>query len=281
MKTRETILAGTGLVVAVLLAGCMVLGLEMTGIADSGYFRPPAPDNALSPAALPEDNESIALDCPLPQSPATVPQYRVVSLDRNSMDSGTALTVKSAIPSVEDAPALAEKALAAYGGLPEGAVREKTEQVFLNQYNLATGMTEERFPQYTLVTYRQYVNNTPVMNTGISVELGEEGELVGLSGQWSVLEPNGTNPIIAPDAALRKLRDGDLLRKPQCCMDGSRIVQVGTGYYILEGTHDPPPPARVITQDACIPVWAFYVVKPGAETEPFPLLVDARDGEQR
>lgn len=281
MKTRETILTGAGLVAAVLLAGCMVIGLKMAGIADSGYFRPPAPDNALSPAALPAGNQSITLDCPLPESPATVPQYRVVSLDRYSMSSDTALLAKRAIPSVEEAPALAEKALAAYGGLPAGAVRERTEQVFLNQYNLATGVTEERSPQYTLVTYRQYVNHTPVMNTGISVELGEGGELVGLSGQWSVLKQTGTTPIIDSGEALRKLREGNLLRKPQCCMDGSSIVHVGPGYYVREGMHELNPPDRMTTQDTCIPVWAFYTVKPGAGSNPFPLLVDARDGEQR
>ncbi len=281
MKTRETILTVAGLIIAALLASCMVFGLGMTGIAGSGYFRLPAPDNALPTAALPEDHKSISLDCPLPESPATVPQYHVVSLDRYSGGSGNALSVKRSIPAVEEATALAEKALAAYGGLPDGVVRERTEQVFLNQYNLATGMTEERFPQYTLVTYRQYASHTPVMNMGIGVELGEDGDLVGLSGQWSVLEQNGTTPIIAPDVALRKLRDGDLLRQPQCCMDGSRIVQVRLGYFIQERTRELHPPARVIMPDTCIPIWAFYAVKPGTETDPFPLLVDARDGEQR
>jgi hypothetical protein len=281
MKTRETILTGAGLVAAVLLAGCMVIGLKMAGIAGSEQLWPPAPGHALSPATLPAGNQPITLDCPLPESPATMPQYHVISLDRYSGGSDSALSVKRSIPAVEEAPALAEKALAAYGGLPDGAVRERTEQVFLNQYNLATGMTEERFPQYTLVTYRQYASHTPVMNMGIRVELGEDGDLVGLSGQWSVLEQNGTTPIIAPDVALRKLHDGDLLRQLQCCMDGSRIVQVRLGYFIQERTRELHPPARVIMPDTCIPVWAFYAMKPGTETDPFPLLVDARDGEQR
>lgn len=259
MKAREAILTGAGLVLALVLAGCLLAGFGMAGIAGSAGPRVPAPDPALLTAA----NQSIVLDVPLPESPPAVPQYRVVSLDQYNGGTGTALSPKNEIPSAEEAPGLAEKALAAYGGLPAGAVMNKAEQNFLYRYNLGTATTEAKYPQFTQVTYRQYVNGTRVMNAYISVELGEGGELVGLHGLWATLEPAGETPVISAGEALEKLRDGDLLLHPQCCIGGSHIVRVERGYYIREGTREPQPPARVITPDTCLPVWAFYVVRPG------------------
>jgi hypothetical protein len=273
MKAREVIFICAGLVLALVLSGCLIEGFALAGIAGSAGPRAlaPAPDPALLAAA----NQGIVLDAQLPVSPTTVPHYRVVSLDRYTGGTGTALSGKNSIPSVGEAPGLAEKALAAYGGLPADAILDTAEQNFLYQYNLATATSETMSPQYTLVTYRQYVNGTRVMNADLAVELGEGGELVGISGLWATLEPAGETPVISAEEALQKLRGGDLLLQPQCSIGGSHIVNVEQGYYILEGTREPWPPARVITPDTCIPVWAFSVVKPGAEIRPFPLLVDA------
>lgn len=274
MNAHDIFITVCGILIAILAAWCMVAGAGVLGIAgfqSLSITDRPVPD----PIVQEVYSRGIALDVPLPAAPSVVPQYRVITLYRYTGGTGTALSTKKAIPSVEEAPGLAEKALAAYGGLPAGAVLEKAEQNFLYQYNLATETQEAEFPQYTLVRYHQYVNGTRVMNADLSAELGESGELVGLHGLWATLEPAGETPIISAEEALEKLRAGDLLLQLQCSIAGSHIVRVERGYYIREGTREPQPPARVITPDTCIPVWVFSAAKPGAEGEPFPLFVNA------
>ena len=105
-----------GLIIAIFLAGCLILGLGKLGIA--GF---PAPLQSTSrdagfAAASPAYNRSITLEVPLPASPATVPLYRVVSVQKFSSVTGTALAVRKNIPSIAEAPGLAEKALIKYGG---------------------------------------------------------------------------------------------------------------------------------------------------------------------
>jgi energy-coupling factor transporter transmembrane protein EcfT len=97
------------LVIAVLIGVSLVSGLN------------PPPPAGSSPGTL-MYNHSITLEVPLPASPATVPLYRVVSVQKFSSGTGTSLTVKEHIPSIEEAPGLAEKALEKYGGLMADAV---------------------------------------------------------------------------------------------------------------------------------------------------------------
>jgi hypothetical protein len=278
MNARERIAIGSGLVIAVFLAGCMVFVFSMLGIPGHLAAPPLTPVNDGPYPDLTAYDRTITLDVPLPASPVTVPLYRVVSVEQYSVGTGTALTVKKEIPAVGEAPGLAEKALVAYGGLPTDAVLERTEQVFMSKYNLRTGTVEEQFPQYTQVIYRQYVNGSPVMNSGLSVLLGEGGELLDISKDWSTLAPAGDLPVISAEEAMEKLKNGDLLFRLQCCLDGYHITQVQLGYYIQAGTREPHPPARVISPDTCIPVWIFYGVKPGTDANPFPLLVNATRG---
>jgi hypothetical protein len=250
--------------------------LGITGFPSASLFPPvnadPAPD-------LPAYDRTITLDVPLPASPVTVPLYRVVSVEQYSAGTGTALTVKKEIPSVEEAPGLAEKALVAYGGLPADAVLERTEQVFMRKYNLRTETVEEQYPQYTQVKYRQYVNGSPVMNSGLSVLLGEGGELLDISKDWSTLEPAGDIPVISAEEAMEKLKNGDLLFRLQCCLGGYHITRVQSGYYVgafenqIPGTPGPATPP-----DTVIPVWIFYGIKPGTGIDPFPLLINATRG---
>lgn len=272
MNARELTNAGIGLVLAVFLSGCLIVGFGMLGIA--GHQGPP-PD---IPEHLPAYNRTITLDIPLPPSPATVPQYRVVSVEQYSTGTGTALAIKNQIPSVGEAPGLAEKALAAYGGVPADAVLERTDQEFLKKYNLKTGTVEEQYPQYTRVTYRQYVNGSPVMNSEISVSLGEGGGLLDISKDWSTLEYAGEIPVISADEAFEKLQARDLFVPIQSSLDGYHITRVQQGYYILAGTRGLPSPAQVASPDVCTPVWVFYGVKPGTDIDPFPLLVNATRG---
>ncbi|MFA6332240.1 MAG: hypothetical protein WCX22_04750 [Methanoregula sp.] len=235
----------------------------------------PSPPAGSFPGS-PEYNRTITIGVPLPVSPATVPNYRVVSVQKFSTGTGTSLNVRDTIPSTAEAPGLAEKVITEYGGLPADAVLEKTEQVFMKKYNLKTRTVEEQYPQHTRVSYRQYINGSPVMGSGISVSLGTEGELLDISKDWSALEYTGDIPIISADEAFEKLQERDLLKPIQSSLNGYHITRVQSGYYVE--THLPDASARPVPPDTCMPVWIFYGIKPGTDSEPFPLMINATRG---
>jgi hypothetical protein len=274
MDARELTVTGCGILVAVFAGGCLVAGFGVLGI-DGHRATYPVTDGDAGAAAVPAYNHGITLDVPLPASPATVPYYRVVSVLQDSAENGIAPAVKAQIPSVEDAPELARKALEPYGKLPFDAILEKTGQVTMKKYNPFTGAVEKEFPQYTQVVYRQYVNGSPVINSKISVALGESGELLDYSKDWYVLEQDGYVPVISAEEAREKLKKQDLLLRPQCCVDGYNITRVQSGYYI---TVHSPYARDGKTADTCTPVWIFYGIKTGTGSDPFPLLVNATRG---
>ncbi len=277
MNTRKLMEIGCGIVIAVFLAGCLFFGFGMLGITSPGApASGPVSDARSSPDDLAYDR-SITLDVPLPASPATVPLYRVVSVQKFSTRTGTALAVKKHIPSVADAPGLAEKILGEYGGIPADAVLENTEQVFMKKYNLKTGTVEEQYPQYTRVAYSQIVNGSPVMGSGIEVSLGEDGELLDISKDWSTLEYAGEVPVLSAHEAWEKLQARDMLIPVQCSLDGYHITRVQSGYHIE--THYPDASGQTPVPNRCTPVWIFYGIKPGTDVEPYPLLVNATKGE--
>ncbi|MFA5332246.1 MAG: hypothetical protein WC342_07695 [Methanoregula sp.] len=275
MNARDILGILCGIVIAVFAGGSMIAGLEAFDVGDP---RGPVllTNGTEGTADIPVYNRGITFDVPLPPSPETVPHYRVISVQEYSSGTGTALTIKDKIPSVSEAPELAQKALGPYGGLPTDAVLEKTGQVTMKKYNLSTSVVEEEYPQYTQVTYRQYVHGSPVINSEISVALGRNGELLDYKKNWYVLEQEGYDPVISAEDAQEKLKKQDLLFRPQCCVSNDSITRVQAGYYVT--THDPYAPDREALPDTCTPVWIFYAIKPGTGTDPFPLIVNATRG---
>lgn len=272
MNAHELMMIGGGLVIAVFLAGCLILVFGVLGIAGSQLPLPVSGNVGPSPAPLAYDT-TITLEVPLPASPKTVPNYRVASVQKFSSGTGTSLLVRENIPSIAQAPGMAEKALEKYGGLPADAVLERTEQVFMKKYNLKTNTVEEQYPQHTRVSYRQSVNGSPVMGSGITVSLGEGGELLDISKDWSTLESTGVVPVISADEAWVKLQRQELLIPVQCSILGYHISRVEFGYSVE--THVADASARPPLPDVCTPVWIFYGIKPGTDSEPFPLMVNA------
>lgn len=265
-KVAIAIGVGVGLSLLVLVLTVLVGTSLISGL------NPPPPSESI-PGSL-EYNRTITLDVPLPVSPYAVPNYRVASVQKFSSGTGTALTVKKHIPSIEEAPGLAEKVLEEYGGFPADAVLERTEQVFMKKYNLKTGTVEEQYPQYTRVAYRQYVNGSPVMGSGIEVSLGENGELLDISKDWSILEYTGEIPVISAEEAFEKLNRQDLLIPLQCCILGYHITRVEIGYHLE--SHLPDASGQPAAPNVCTPVWIFYGIKPEIiDDEPYPLLVNA------
>ncbi|MDO9549525.1 MAG: hypothetical protein Q7J03_00995 [Methanoregula sp.] len=262
-------------IIAVFLAGCGILIFSVLGIM--GYPLPlPVSGNAGPSLDPPVYDPTIILEVPLPASPETVPYYRVASVQKFSSGTGTSLVVRENIPSIAEAPGLAEKALEKYGGLPADAVLERTEQVFMKKYNLKTNTVEEQYPQHTRVAYRQYVNGSPVMGSGFTVSLGEGGELLDISKDWSTLVSTGEIPVITAEEALEKLNRQELLIPLQCSIIGYHVSRVQFGYHVE--THLPDASAQPTPPNVCTPVWIFYGIKPGTDSEPFPLLVNATRG---
>lgn len=276
MKARDILGVLCGMIIAVFAGGCMVVGLEASGIASHEEPDLLADSNGQTADVTPPDYRGITFAVPLPTSPDTVPHYRVTSVQKYSSGTGTALNIRNRIPSVSEAPGLAQKALGPYGGLPSDAVLEKTGQASMKKYNLSTGSVEEEYPQYTQVTYRQYVHGSPIINSGISVALGTNGDLLDYKKNWYALEQDGYDPVISAKEAQEKLEMQDLFIPIQGSIKGSVITRVQAGYYVT--THDSYAPDQTELSDTCTPVWIFYATKPGTDTGPFPLLVNATRG---
>lgn len=262
-------------IIAVILAGCVILIFSVLGIMGYPLPLPVSGNDGSSPVPMAFD-PAIILEVPLPASPETVPYYRVASVQKFSSGTGTSLLVRENIPSIAEAPGLAEKALEKYGGLPADAVLERTEQVFMKKCNLKTNTVEEQYPQHTRVAYRQYVNGSPVMGSGITVSLGEGGKLLDISKDWSTLESTGEVPVISANEAWEKLQRQELLLPVQCSILGYHITRVEFGYHVE--THLPDASAQPTPANVCTPVWIFYGKKLGTDSEPFPLLVNATMG---
>jgi len=257
------------MVIAVFLAGFMIVSAGMLGIP--GHFsRPALADPHIA------YNNSVTLAVALPSSPPVVPAYRVSNVKKLSFSSAKTPEKKAHIPSERDAPALAARDLAPYGGLPPDAGLEVSQQVFWNTYNGTTGRVEEKFPQYTRVIFRKQVNGLPVMGTMIETRLGADGEILDLAKTWCTLDATGEIPIITAEEALEKLNRQDLLEKYQCCISDNTITRVELGYYV--DLHLPDASVQPVSPDTCTPVWIFYGVKPGLDEEPIPLIVNATRG---
>jgi hypothetical protein len=157
--------------------------------------------------------------------------------------------VKNSTPSKAEAPALAEKALEAYGGLPEDAVLSLvyiSESVTQNR----TGAIVNRSPIMTQVFYNRVVNGMSVVGERdeISLDLGENGELLVLMKRWRTLESTGKSvPVITPEAAVEKLKRGETYTKLQT-PSNVFINDVRLGYYEKPGK---------IKEIILEPVWIF------------------------
>lgn len=211
-------------------------------------------------------SEPFMLATLIPASPATAPMYRVVGKDSIFEGTPKSLDVKNSIPSETEAPALAEKALEKYGGLPNDAVLYKVERVTVKKYNTKTGVIEEESPQFTQVIYLQQINGTPVIGPGaeINIELGENGELLSIEKAWRYVEYAGEVNIITAAEAYEKLKKGEIITLTQSSPIGKIVTDIRLGYYAEHREKD---------QKTYTPVWIFYAAREGQT--PFPYPVDA------
>jgi hypothetical protein len=276
MNSREWIHVGTGMILAVFLSGCLILGAGMLGIP--GHVWTPAAGSLTGMGEeMPPRLPALELNTSLPASPPLVPAYLVSDVKKVSLRSDKTQKIKRFIPSWEDAPRIAAHALAPYGGLPGDAVLQESRQIFSKNDHASYGSFDEPAPQYTRVLYRKQAGGLPVMGTAIEVRLGENGELLELSKEWCTLEPAGETPIITAEEALEKLKRQDLIGKIPCCTGGFTITGVQLGYHVE--TYLPDASARPVSPGTCTPAWIFYGIKPGTGEEPFPFIINATRDE--
>lgn len=208
----------------------------------------------------------LVLDTDFPKAPVTVPVYVVKSVDTiQEGNEKLSMGIKKSIPSADEAPALAEKALEAYGGLPEDANLINAIPLYRSKYNLTTQTVEEKYPVRTQVRYIQKINGSPVYKSGISLMLGENGEILDIYKHWiTAYDYSGEIPVISAEQGYEKLQREETTAALQGGVpEGTRISNIELGYYFDEKNN------KVLK-----PVWVYKAIM-APDMEPFNLYVDA------
>lgn len=254
-----------------ILACCITLGIAVIGFPGFSFQQPPADQGAGLPA-LQGGAGPLILDTDFPASPASVNLYNVVSIDR--VDDGNedlVFSVKKSIPSAEEAPSVAEKALDKYGGLPEEALLVDAVPRYINKFNQTTNSIEEQFPVATQVRYVQMQEGLPVIGAGINLDLGENNEIIRILKIWPVYEYAGEAKVITAENGFEKLKLGETIEKAQGDLPGNtKITEIRLGYKLVRTGPDSKEPHLK-------PVWIYYAVTP-LDPEPFLLMVEATAG---
>lgn len=213
---------------------------------------------------------NIIINAPLPASPETVPiykgYYQAGGIIKYKSPNWT--KTKKSIPSVSEAPLLAENALILYGGLPSDAVASSVSQTIGKTIDLTTGkLGLPEYPESTRLIYQKEINGMPIVGAGqgITVDLGENGELLYLSKKWRTLEKIGDASIITAEKAIEKLQQGEVVETFQDPVDIT-VTQIKLGYY--EGYPDRQ-------EEILEPVWIFYGTTSTGNN--LKLFVDARE----
>lgn len=213
---------------------------------------------------------TLKLETTLPDTPASIPMYTVTSVD--DMVDGSeakALSVKKSVPTADDAPALAEKGLEKYGGLPKDAQLDIVVPNYVTQNNLKTGSKESSVIGIQ-VFYKQVLNGLPVMGSRINIHLGENGEIIEIYKTWVNCKKTGDVKVISSQKAFEKLKNSEITTKPQGNIaDGTIIKDVKIGYELYR-------PGTDKNETYLTPVWIFYLQDP-RDSMLFPLRVSAQD----
>jgi len=253
-------------IISLIFASCIIAGVAVIG----GYMWSGSSSDAITPGAqtlapLQGSTEKLILESSFPKAPGTVPLYKVKSVETiQEVNEKLSLTVKNRIPTADEAPALAEKSLEAYGGLPDDASLINAIPLYRVKYNVTTGTEVEKYPVRTQVRYIQNIDGYPVFKAGISLMLGENGEILDIYKNWiTAYEKSGESTVISAEDGFKKLKEGKTSAELQGTIPtGSKVSAIEFGYYYDKKSDD------------LKPVWVYKTIM-GTETEPFNLYVDA------
>ncbi|WP_157199100.1 hypothetical protein [Methanolacinia paynteri] len=257
------------MIAVLLLASALILGAACTGLLSHPVNSQTGSQEDTVLPVMQGQFDSLVLDTNLPTSPEVIAVYKIRSIDLvKDGDETKAFSIKNSIPSATEAPALAEKALEKYGGLPEDAQLVDAVPRYLNKYNLTTESVEEQHPIGTQVRYIQILNELPVIGASINMNLGEEGEIIKIMKAWPEYEQTGEVDIIPADKAYEKLRNSETIDRYQGTLPkGTKITKITPGYKLYN-------PWKQDSEPYLKPVWIFYAVTT-FDPESFPLMVDA------
>jgi len=215
---------------------------------------------------------TFVLEASVPEAPQTAPVYTVTGTDTFFKGTPEIMNVRENVPSVEEAPMLAENALAPYGGLPEDAVLKDVEVVSLREVNTTSGSVEAVYPQWTQVIYTQQIDGMPVVGPGaeIIVSLGEDGEVLEVSKMWRNLTYARDVRITPVEEAVDAIQAGNVIDRPQSPLGYTKITGIELGYY----AEDISSPQKEYT-----PVWIFSGTEENSENS-VNIVVDAREHQE-
>lgn len=152
------------------------------------------------------------------------------------------------LPSDEEARAIATEYLADHNLLPEDV---HFEGVSIGSQYEDYSPTLQVYTLTKHVLFRKEIQGIDVYNAGITVTIGENGEVVGFSNSIRELDPNPVRhvKIISPEEAYIQLLSNNLMVRPMAD-DSSQIVVKGIslGYWME---------IQTMPQEYVFPVYAF------------------------
>ncbi|QYZ78687.1 calcium-dependent protein kinase [Methanofollis formosanus] len=184
-----------------------------------------------------------------------------------------AVTEPPALPSRDEAIAIADAFLEERGLLPAGAEVSAVEVDQRHEVWQAGSSEPEEIYDVTLaVRYARTLDGVPVYGDEMAVTIGDGGDVVGMVRCWREVEAAGETPVISAEEAYDHLKAGKTVRP--CEMSGYdrvSIEEISVGYWM-----EP----RISEQNTVAPVWVFSGIAyhDGAE-EPYREYVAAVEGE--
>lgn len=253
------------ILLCLVLTGCLIAGAAI--VSGCGKAVLPATSSAAGGSLTPLQGNvgKLVLETSFPKTPAAVSLYTVKSVDTiQEVNEKSSASIKNRIPTADEAPALAEKSLEAYGGLPNDASLINAIPLYRLKYNLTTQTVEERYPVRTQVRYIQKIDGYPVYKAGISLMLGENGEILDIYKHWiTAYEMAGTTSVISAEEGYEKLRKGETTAELQGTIpEGTKISEIEFGYYLDKKSN------------ILKPIWVYKAII-GPDQEPFNLYVNA------
>jgi hypothetical protein len=196
-----------------------------------------------------------------PDYPPSVRLYKGTLLSGDTIDIslGNPMSARNNVTSEEEAPEVAEVAMQPYGGLPLDAIFSYAETRYLKKISDNTGEVLGKWPTSTGVAYHRHMMGMPIVGAGdiIHVDLGENGEVLGIFKVWRTIEYTGSNiSIITPEKATEKLQNGETLNH-YLSAEGIMIQKITLGFYEKSMT-DP--------QIFLEPVWIFSGKTPSGDS---------------
>jgi len=208
--------------------------------------------------------------------PESIDIYTTSGAFRYSIPSkeGRTVTYQPLLPSYDEAKKIADTYLEERNLLRDDFTFEKVK-VGYSQEEWRAGDTKP-LAHYDInlnVIYKRVINGIPATE-GITVTIGENGEVVGLTYKARAIEekPFRNVKIITPEEAYNQLVEGNVLIKPITNFDSTiRITNVSLYYYMK---------AEVYEQQFVLPIYVFSGVDLSYGSSPIALYVSAIDPDE-